>query len=354
MKRSLEWAIACVLISIAVSTLSIANTPDGEPPATEEVCDVLKSATPGLYGLCVAYCEAQDSLIGSVSDPGAPKSLINYYKKKKPDDPHMPCLQQTLAYSYVFNEQNPGLRPWAPGASLTGQINGIVDPLNSDRVIIKGFNSAVLARPAGALPNWVYDSIDSSEFNTSPVHTLTPVMSFSGAILHFRSCPGGFTNRGVPDFDFIPPFNDCPFGFAPGGGFLMSYDHGFAPMGFATAADGTGNSPLCSPGPPTAGCRVLDIPIDVSNWGLVALPDSATVDQTMVIGRNSVIEDHVVIDAGVTIGSGTTISEGAHVCPNATVGSTVIIGENRLVDTGVTIPDGISQTDVAGPPGPCT
>ena len=344
MKHSFELAIASVLIAIAVSTLTIAKTPDGETPADEAVCDVLQSATPGLYGLCVAYCEAQDSLIVSPSDPGAPKSLINYNKKKKPGDPEMPCIEhQTMAYSYIFNERDPDLRPWAPGARLTGQIDGIIDPLNSDRVIINGFDSAVLARPALNLPIFVYDSIDSTEFNTSPIPGLTPVMSFSGTVLHFRSCPGGFD----------PQFDDCFFGNSSGGGFLMSYDHGFAPLGFATAADGTGASALCSIRQ-TEGCRVLDIPIDIANWSLVAIPDSATVDASVVIGRDSVIEEDVVIDAGASIGHDTIIREGAHVCSNATVGSTVTIGENRLVDTGVNIPDGVVLTDSATPPGACT
>ena len=37
-----------------------AQTPDGLPPANEGVCDSLQMAKPGLYGLCVAYCEALD------------------------------------------------------------------------------------------------------------------------------------------------------------------------------------------------------------------------------------------------------------------------------------------------------
>ena len=31
-----------------------AQTPDGETPAVEDVCDPVKDATPGLYGLCIA------------------------------------------------------------------------------------------------------------------------------------------------------------------------------------------------------------------------------------------------------------------------------------------------------------
>lgn len=75
---------------------SIAQTPDGETPAVETVCDPLKGATPGLYGLCVAYCEAQDCdsdqfLSGQCDSPN-PKVLANYDKKKREGDPNIPCI----------------------------------------------------------------------------------------------------------------------------------------------------------------------------------------------------------------------------------------------------------------------
>ena len=40
----------------------LAKTPDGNTPAQETVCDPLHEAgiTKGLYGLCVAFCEAGD------------------------------------------------------------------------------------------------------------------------------------------------------------------------------------------------------------------------------------------------------------------------------------------------------
>ena len=36
------------------------RTPDGSTPAEEATCDGLKHGTPGLYGLCIAFCEAHD------------------------------------------------------------------------------------------------------------------------------------------------------------------------------------------------------------------------------------------------------------------------------------------------------
>jgi hypothetical protein len=71
----------------------IAETPDGTTPANEGACDVLKTnATPGLYGLCVAYCEAQD-LDTFEKEPTNTKILANYNKKKNAGDPDMPCVK---------------------------------------------------------------------------------------------------------------------------------------------------------------------------------------------------------------------------------------------------------------------
>lgn len=87
--------LGCFLLSalITVSAPSMATTPDGETPANEGVCDVVKGGTPGLYGLCVAYCEAQD--LDIVGDKEAPsnKILANYRKKMQAGDPDMPCVK---------------------------------------------------------------------------------------------------------------------------------------------------------------------------------------------------------------------------------------------------------------------
>jgi hypothetical protein len=77
-----------------------ATTPDSETPANEHVCDELQSATPGLYGLCVAFCEAQDVEVFETDgldllkhDPANPKLLDVYNKKKQEGDPDMPCVK---------------------------------------------------------------------------------------------------------------------------------------------------------------------------------------------------------------------------------------------------------------------
>ena len=84
---------------------ALAQTPDAQTPAQEEVCDTLMAdgVTKGLYGLCVAFCEAHDA--ASVDAPitadnlqalldSRPngKILENYNKRKKDADPAMPCI----------------------------------------------------------------------------------------------------------------------------------------------------------------------------------------------------------------------------------------------------------------------
>jgi hypothetical protein len=77
------------------------GTPDGQTPAEEDICDVLKHTTGGLYGLCVAFCEAQDSECVPDYNADNPyagckmrdrRILDNYNRKKKVGDPDMPCL----------------------------------------------------------------------------------------------------------------------------------------------------------------------------------------------------------------------------------------------------------------------
>ena len=86
------------LLLLAVSSPAFSQTPDDITPAGENVCDPLMNATPGLYGLCVAYCEAHDADL--FSPDGNPEELkmpdqrilANYNRKKKETDPAMPCV----------------------------------------------------------------------------------------------------------------------------------------------------------------------------------------------------------------------------------------------------------------------
>ena len=98
-----------------------AQTPDGQTPAEETVCDPLKvdGITKGLYGLCVAFCEAQDfadedeaitqeELLALEADTPSTSILANYNKKRdRADnglDPDMPCIK-VEAPCPCWNEQ---------------------------------------------------------------------------------------------------------------------------------------------------------------------------------------------------------------------------------------------------------
>lgn len=96
MKLNSLYNLAAAVLLTGLTMMSgsaMAQTPDGETPANEGVCDVVQGGTPGLYGLCVAYCEAQDlDLVGDKETPNN-KILANYRKKMRTGDPDMPCIQ---------------------------------------------------------------------------------------------------------------------------------------------------------------------------------------------------------------------------------------------------------------------
>ena len=89
--RDLLILISATFVLVG-SLPATAQTPDGMTPAEETDCDVLIGATPGLYGLCVAFCEAHDA---DPSDLDVPDQMILeiYNKKMVLDDPPMPCLE---------------------------------------------------------------------------------------------------------------------------------------------------------------------------------------------------------------------------------------------------------------------
>jgi len=102
---STKRILGLVWVSLVIFALPAAGqTPDGITPANEGICDSLDSATPGLQGLCVAMCEAQDCEATEDPDTGeitfspscnnsSTQLLANYNKLKEPADPPMPCVK---------------------------------------------------------------------------------------------------------------------------------------------------------------------------------------------------------------------------------------------------------------------
>ena len=94
--KNLVSGIAIALLLGAIYTAPVqAQTYDGVTPAEETVCGELMAdgVTKGLYGLCVAYCEAQDTTYEEMDTESNPDDqiLAVYNKRKKETDPPMPC-----------------------------------------------------------------------------------------------------------------------------------------------------------------------------------------------------------------------------------------------------------------------
>ena len=103
MKRALISA-ACVVCLVLSGMAESKQKPRGKPaetrPASESLCDGLTAATPGLYGLCVAFnlgmaCEPNFDAPNpfEACPPGSKKVLEQYRNRMHGDDPDMPGIQ---------------------------------------------------------------------------------------------------------------------------------------------------------------------------------------------------------------------------------------------------------------------
>ena len=107
-----------------------AQTPDGATPANEGVCDGLRAdgVTKGLYGLCVAFCEAQDMDVwGELTDPPRGRLLELYEKKRGDGDPDMPCIAQNTCPCWSAEEVSPGFVAGREGLLFVDNYAGTVD-----------------------------------------------------------------------------------------------------------------------------------------------------------------------------------------------------------------------------------
>lgn len=112
-----KYARLVLIGSLFASSSTLAQTVDGVTPVDEAICDGLKGATPGLYGLCVAYCEAQDIAepsiplteeeIQSLASKAPSRSILESYDARREDgDPPMPCVvAQGLGDCPCFNSE---------------------------------------------------------------------------------------------------------------------------------------------------------------------------------------------------------------------------------------------------------
>ncbi len=108
----MDKIIATIILSVAVTILmapsALAQKPDRGTPANAGVCDELYDKTPGLHGLCVAFCQAQGhpNILAATTaqdihalEDAAPPGRIwaTYNRMKKAGDPPMPCINPPTA-----------------------------------------------------------------------------------------------------------------------------------------------------------------------------------------------------------------------------------------------------------------
>jgi hypothetical protein len=122
MKISRLFAVSAVAALVAVALpVHFATAQEESPPAWKDtICQVVhvqNGGTPGLYGLCTAYCEEQckvgdaDLEACQVENPDpfqvkgctCARILANYDNKKLETDPPMPCvLDECPCYDEAF------------------------------------------------------------------------------------------------------------------------------------------------------------------------------------------------------------------------------------------------------------
>ena len=88
-------AFLAMLVLVLVASVDCAFSQESavSVPTGEGVCSPLFHQSPGLFGLCHAYCEVLDC--DETQDPsnGCPRILENYNRMMNPEtDPAMPCL----------------------------------------------------------------------------------------------------------------------------------------------------------------------------------------------------------------------------------------------------------------------
>lgn len=130
-KSFLSLGIALAMVAIWNGDVAYSQTADGSTPANEGVCDPLIGGTPGLYGLCVAYCEAQD-LDATPGTPSATNILETYNKRRRAGDPDMPCLRAPCP-CWSEDDLDIALPTLSACRDLTGDGNA-----NEDGVLIAG------------------------------------------------------------------------------------------------------------------------------------------------------------------------------------------------------------------------
>ena len=168
-----------------------AKTPDGVTPAAEDVCDPLKARgmTKGLYGLCVAYCEAHDSDMGTANSRAGRGALVrserilaNYNKMRKEGDLEMPCLKP------VASAPDPVPPPvvqtcpcWTPAQA------GAIDGVLSNGSPASGWSTGSGTSVCGATPEFPYLN-ENGLVGTQMEQTFIRAANIVSGTTQFKEC----------------------------------------------------------------------------------------------------------------------------------------------------------------------
>ena len=126
--RILLAVLAISLLTLATPFNSaMAKKPLLKQAPAQSVCDGLIGLTPGLYGLCVAYCDAQScdaegAKSGQCKRTKPNESVLrNYNRKMQAGGPPMPCVAPPTSPCPCLTEEEAGFSHWVSCSVEDGQ-----------------------------------------------------------------------------------------------------------------------------------------------------------------------------------------------------------------------------------------
>jgi hypothetical protein len=200
-----------LLLSVVLGYFSAAACADDLTPADEEVCDFLQGPefSPGLFGLCNAYCEAKDcDEYGPLEDqPRSCQRLYDNFANKAmgPDDPlEPPCLDQAECPCWTTDDLA-DVGVLLPDPVALCAFDGNLDEVHSDRASYFDFTTfeAVFFENSGQGCEFTYTQNNGSSTGTGLVETTPDEAEACAVSLH-----GLFLQ---PEFgEILPPGNMDP------------------------------------------------------------------------------------------------------------------------------------------------
>lgn len=150
MKKLITGLLSCFALVLLMVPMAFAQTPDGQTPAEETVCDGLDDS---LFGTCNAYCEAMDCDNPNNDDAKACQVKLKKWATLAGSEP-IPCKQAPgLTLSKTVNADEEGLIPIGDDVIYTFTI------MNEGNVSLTGiqFDDDILG----------FSEADCSEFDPS-------------------------------------------------------------------------------------------------------------------------------------------------------------------------------------------